>query len=179
MYLFYLAQEYASFHALQVRLYADFAPTPPTHVKTCSGEFEVDRGVNSVGSDFLSFLQGSSYAPLEAALRACESHQPPLYDEMVYILGKLGGSERALTILMQKIGSVRRAMEFVERQSELTSKERLWGRLIDFSLKNEVFLSGLLDYAGYYNVDVRSLIHKIPEGMKVDGLRNKLLNIVR
>lgn len=52
-------------------------------------------------SAFLRFLRGSGFAPLEAALRECGKRRPPLYDEMAYILGRMGDSRRALTILLE------------------------------------------------------------------------------
>ncbi|CAN0575550.1 unnamed protein product, partial [Ectocarpus sp. 12 AP-2014] len=69
----YGAQEYAPFHALQVCVYVAF----------------------------LRFLRPTGFAPLEAALRECGKRRPPLYDEMAYILGRMGDTRRALTILLE------------------------------------------------------------------------------
>ena len=41
-------------------------------------------------SEFLYFLKNSIFAPLEFALKECEKRKPPLFTEMVFILGKLG-----------------------------------------------------------------------------------------
>jgi hypothetical protein len=41
-------------------------------------------------SEFLHFLKNSIFAPLEFALKECEKRKPPLFSEMVFILGKLG-----------------------------------------------------------------------------------------
>ena len=43
-----------------------------------------------VDSDFLIFLKKSNFAPLELALKECEKRKPPLYLEMIFILGKIG-----------------------------------------------------------------------------------------
>jgi hypothetical protein len=43
-----------------------------------------------VDSDFLLFLKKSNFAPLELALKECEKRKPPLYLEMIFILGKIG-----------------------------------------------------------------------------------------
>ena len=43
-----------------------------------------------VDSDFLIFLKKSNFAPLEIALKECEKRKPPLYLEMIFILGKIG-----------------------------------------------------------------------------------------
>ena len=43
-------------------------------------------------SDFLLFLKTSAFVSLELALKECEKRKPPLYLEMIFILGKLGES---------------------------------------------------------------------------------------
>jgi hypothetical protein len=156
----YNTQEYASFHVLQVALYAEHSPP------FMPGRDEYD-------SDLLRFLSRSSFAPLETALTECEKRTPPLYDEMVYILGQLGRTQSALSILLQHVRSVRRAIEFVESHDK-----ELWYRLIEYSLRDETFLGGLLDCAGAYNLDLPRLIREIPQGMHVTGLRQKLSKIV-
>ncbi|CAM9102429.1 unnamed protein product [Chrysoparadoxa australica] len=100
----YNTPEYARFHLLQVWLYGEFAPP-----------FEPQQKAPYT-SDFMNFLRGSNFAPLEPALQACKQRKPPLYDEIVYILGRLGDTKGALLILLEQIRSVPRAVEFVEVQ---------------------------------------------------------------
>jgi hypothetical protein len=50
---------------------------------------------------------------------------------------------RALSILLENIDCARRAIEFVGAHDK-----ELWYQLIDYSLRNERFLGGLLDHAG-------------------------------
>ncbi|CAM9188326.1 unnamed protein product, partial [Laminaria digitata] len=157
----YGAQEYAPFHTLQVSLLAEFA-----------APFERGRPP-AYSSAFLRFLRGSGFAPLEAALRECGKRRPPLYDEMAYVLGRMGDTRRALTILLEEVGSVPRAIEFVEAHDK-----DLWYRLIEHSLKNEAFLSDLLDHAGVYDVDLARLVAEIPKGMHIPGLRDKVVKII-
>lgn len=66
-----------------------------------------------------------------------------------------------------------RAIEFVEAHDK-----DLWYRLIEHSLKNEAFLSDLLDHAGVYDVDLARLIAEIPKGMHIPGLRDKVVKII-
>lgn len=70
-------------------LHAEFAPP-----------FEPGRPP-PYNSAFLRFLSGSGFAPLEAALRACGRRSPPLWDEMAYVLGRMGDTSGALTILLE------------------------------------------------------------------------------
>jgi hypothetical protein len=125
-------------------------------------------------SALLSFLTWSNHVRLETALAACERRQPPLYDEMVYILGRIGHTQEALRLLLLEIRSVRRAIDFVERHDKA-----LWKDLTEHSLRHPLFLAGLLRHAGEYNVDLaRSLLQEIPNEMRIKGLKHKLLNIV-
>jgi hypothetical protein len=50
---------------------------------------------------------------------------------------------RALSVLLEEVDCARRAIEFVGAHDK-----ELWYRLIDYSLRNERFLGGLLDHAG-------------------------------
>ena len=43
-------------------------------------------------SDFLTFLKTSIFVPLDFALKECERRKPPLYLEMIFVLGRLGES---------------------------------------------------------------------------------------
>lgn len=54
------------------------------------------------------------------------------------------------------------AIEFIEPQND----DELWEDLIDYSMKNPRFVSGLLEHIGAY-VDPVRLIKRIPNGMEV------------
>ncbi len=98
----YNAPEHGGLHRLQVELYAAAAlPFRP------EGEAEAEAG-GEYRSDLLAFLQWSNHVELETALAACERRAPPLYDEVVYVLGRIGHTKEALAILLEKIGSVGR-----------------------------------------------------------------------
>lgn len=100
----YNAPEHRGLHRLQVELYA--AAAPPFRPVA---EGEEERG--EYRSDLLAFLQWSNHVELEPALAACERRSPPLYDEVVYILGRIGHTKEALAILLEKIGSVSRCVD--------------------------------------------------------------------
>ena len=98
----YNAPEYKDFHVLQVELYAGAAPAfQPV-------DADEENGDGPYESDLLSFLMWSNHVRLETALAECQKRTPPLYDEMVYILGRIGHTQEALNILLEKIGSVSR-----------------------------------------------------------------------
>jgi len=136
------------YHELQVTMYADY------DYKYLS-----------------SFLRQSNYYPLEKAYKVCQDRN--LYPEMVFILGRMGNNKQGLQLLIEKIGDVKQAIEFIEGQND----EELWDDLIDYSMKNPQFVSGLLEHIGAY-VDPIKLIKRIPTGMEITALRDRLVKII-
>jgi len=119
----------------------------------------------------LPFLKQSNYYPLEKALTICE--QKSLYPEMVFILGRMGNNKQALHLIIDKIKDIKQAIEFAKQQNDVD----LWEDLIANSINNAEFISGLLENIGTH-VDPIKLIQKIPNSMKIPGLRDKLVKIL-
>jgi len=117
------------------------------------------------------FLEKSNFWNLEEALTECISRQ--LWREMVFIYGRMGNIEEALKLMIEKVGDVKQAIEFVQKQND----ERLWDDLIAKSIRNPVFVSGLLENVGTH-INPRKLIEKIPNGMEIIGLRYRLVKII-
>ncbi len=138
----------SEFHELQVELYAEY-----------------DR------KDLLPFLRQSNHYPLEPALKVCRDRE--LYPEMVFILGRMGNSKEALTLIIKKLGNVTMAIEYVV---EADDKE-LWEDLITYSLQSSEFIAGLLEKIGAH-IDPLLLLKRIPETMEIPGLRDKLVKIL-
>ena len=145
-----------------------------------SGEREDAELRRAHESHMVRFLRWSAYADKQDALEICESHEPtPLWDEMVYILGETQQSKEALGLLLTKVGDVRRAIQFVEDEEDPVLTKELWDDLITFSLAHRDFLTGMLDYAGLYSVELPSrLIREIPANMEIPDLRSKLVRIL-
>eukprot|EP01088_Endostelium_zonatum_P016114 TRINITY_DN4223_c0_g1_i1.p1 TRINITY_DN4223_c0_g1~~TRINITY_DN4223_c0_g1_i1.p1 ORF type:complete len:1005 (-),score=309.56 TRINITY_DN4223_c0_g1_i1:127-3141(-) len=103
---------------------------------------------------------------------------PPLYPEMVHILGKMGAAKKALTLIVEKIKSVEQAVVFVSEQKD----KELWQDLLERSMKDASFVSGLLEHLGTVNseefVTPLDLITKIPLQMKIASLRDRLVKII-
>jgi hypothetical protein len=109
-----------AFHELQVALYA---------------EYDYPR--------LMGFLRAKLVKP-EVALEVCRAKQ--LYPEMVYILAQTGDRPAALKLLIEKIGSVAAAIEFI--QSGYAMETELWEYLISESLKSPERISELLQHVG-------------------------------
>jgi len=117
------------------------------------------------------FLEKSNFWSLDKALEECKSKQ--LWREMVFIYGRMGNIEEALKLMIEKVGDVKQAIEFVQKQND----EHLWDDLISKSIRNPVFVSGLLENVGTH-INPLKLIEKIPKGMEIIGLRYRLVKII-
>jgi len=95
------------------------------------------------------------------------------YREMVYIQGRMGNNKKGLKLLIDHIGDVKQAIDFIETQND----QDLWEDLIDYSMQRPKFVSDLLEHIGAY-VDPLRLVKRIPEGMNIEKLRDRLVKII-
>lgn len=65
------------------------------------------------------------------------------------------------------------AIEFVTEQND----DALWDDLIEHSMQNAQFVSGLLEHIGAH-VDPLKLIKRIPDGVHIERLRDRLVKII-
>ncbi|XP_078703981.1 vacuolar protein sorting-associated protein 41 homolog isoform X2 [Branchiostoma floridae x Branchiostoma belcheri] len=137
------------FHALQVKLYAEF-----------------DR------ARLLPFLRSSNYYPLQKALEECQ--QRNFIPEMVFLLGRMGNTKQALHLITEELQDVDKAIEFAKEHDD----EELWEDLISSSMDKPAFITGLLQNIGTH-VDPIILIKRIPEGLEIPGLRDSLVKILQ
>ena len=191
---YYNTETYKEFHVLQVALYADFPVSKYTrrasyssrgddifHPRGKSLRFHPDASKHKrveplldpvSDSDFITFLRFSNYAPLELALEECQSRQPPLHHEIVYILNMLGRKEEALNLLVLEIGDMRAALAFVERYDTDSS---LFNLLASFCIEETEYLSELVDNLDHFNSICGQLFESIPSKMHIIGLRRKMV----
>ncbi|KAK9816865.1 hypothetical protein WJX72_006282 [[Myrmecia] bisecta] len=136
------------FHDLQVELYADYEP---------------DR--------LMSFLVSSQMYVLESAYEVCEARGR--VREMVFILGRMGATHKALHLIIQQLADIPQAVEFVQMQRD----EELWELLISLVLGSADLTGSLLDHIGAHINPLR-LIQQIPDGMAISNLRDRLVHII-
>ncbi|KAF0686819.1 Aste57867_21416 [Aphanomyces stellatus] len=146
----YNTESYASLHELQVSLYAEFAP-----------------------NYLLKFLQTSAFVPLERAYKFCSERSPPLWDAMIFILGRMGQHKKALDFIMTQLQNVKQAIQFVQ-----DNDDELWDYLIEISLTNKEYIEELLEYACDHKIDPIKVMRKIPEDMEIAGLKTKVQQII-
>lgn len=138
----------ADYHVLQVELYADYAP-----------------------GQLMAFLVSSQWYGLEGAFQVCE--QRGLVREQVFILGRMGSASQALHLIIQRLADIPQAIEFVQMQRD----DELWELLISLALESPALTGELMDNIGGY-VNPLRLLQRIPDGMSVEGLRDRLVHII-
>ncbi|TEB23793.1 vacuolar protein sorting-associated protein 41 [Coprinellus micaceus] len=139
----------AGFADLQVKMYAEFA---------------TDR--------LIDFLRTSNYYNLEQAYKVCKDRD--LVPEMVFLLGRMGNNKQALTLIIERLGDVHRAIDFAKQQND----DDLWEDLLRYSETRPTFIRGLLENVGVEISPVR-LIRRIKNGLEIPGLKEALIKILQ
>ena len=81
-------------------------------------------------------------------------------------------------LLLKEIGDMKQAVDFIESHVDSQQKE-LWNDLVDYSIKNPNYLSGLLDYLGICNLDAVGVVSSVPNAVPIPDLRQKIIRIIR
>lgn len=76
----------------------------------------------------LSFLRRSNSYPIQEALDICKREL--FYPEMVYLLGRMGNTHEALTIIIHNLEDIQMAIDFCKENDDMD----LWNELIHQSL---------------------------------------------
>lgn len=87
----------------------------------------------------LSFLKRANSYVLEEALELCESKR--LYPEVVYLYEKMGNNQKALSIILQDLNDIDKAIDFCKEKAD----EDLWISIINQSLEKPANMTKLLD----------------------------------
>lgn len=142
-------QQVTPFCDLQVKLYA---------------EYDAPR--------LMSYLRAmSSFYSFEKAFSICESHD--YVPEMVFLLGRVGDNKRALSLIIERLGDVERAIDFAKEQND----DDLWEDLLLYSESRPAFIRGLLENVGA-EIDPIRLIRRIKNGLEIPGLKSALMKIL-
>uniref|UniRef100_A0A1L8DVT6 Vacuolar protein sorting-associated protein 41 homolog n=1 Tax=Nyssomyia neivai TaxID=330878 RepID=A0A1L8DVT6_9DIPT len=116
----------------------------------------------------LPFLKRSNKYPIQEAYDICK--EKLFYPEMVFLLGRMGNTREALSILLHKLENVQLGIEFCKDNDDMD----LWNDLINESLDKPHVMTKLLDgIAGYINPEL--LVSKIKVGQKIPGLKKSLI----
>uniref|UniRef100_A0A7S0XMS6 Uncharacterized protein n=2 Tax=Elphidium margaritaceum TaxID=933848 RepID=A0A7S0XMS6_9EUKA len=157
---------------------SDGSPFPEFHDQLVALYAEFDT------RQLLNFLSVSHHVTFSSALSICERflslkcdehNQRNLYECYVFILRRMGNFTEALQVILIQLKDVEKAVRFVEQQRD----KSLWNQLIDRTLRDaKALMPKLLDAVkGHPNVDAQELIQKIPDTLRIDGLRQKIIAI--
>lgn len=82
--------------------------------------------------------------------------------------------KRALSLIIDRLRNVHKAIEFVKEQDDAD----LWDDLLNYSMDKPSFIRGLLEHAGTAFDPIR-LVQQIPEGLEIPGLREGLTHMMK
>ncbi|XP_061345356.1 vacuolar protein sorting-associated protein 41 homolog isoform X2 [Gastrolobium bilobum] len=136
------------FHDMQVELYAEYDPKM-----------------------LLPFLRSSQHYTLEKAYEILIRRD--LMREQVFILGRMGNSKQALAVIINILGDIEEAVEFVTMQHD----DELWEELIKQCLHKPEMVGILLEHT-VGNLDPLYIVSKVPNGMEIPRLRDRLVKII-
>jgi hypothetical protein len=136
------------YHDMQVELYADYDPKM-----------------------LLPFLRSSQHYKLEKAYDICVKRD--LLREQVFILGRMGNTKQALAVLINQLGDMEEAVEFVTMQHD----DDLWEELIKQCLHKPEMVGMLLEHT-VGNLDPLYIVNMVPTGLEIPRLRDRLVKII-
>ena len=119
----------------------------------------------------MPFLRASNFYDLERAYNICRERD--YVDEMVFLLGRMGNNKQALMLIIERLGDVKKAIEFASDQAD----EDLWEDLLSYSETRPDFIRALLEHVGSEINPIR-LIRRIRDGMEIPGLKAALVKIL-
>ncbi|XP_060174078.1 vacuolar protein sorting-associated protein 41 homolog isoform X1 [Lycium barbarum] len=125
------------YHDMQVELYADYDPKM-----------------------LLTFLRSSQHYKLEKAYEICVKKD--LLKEQVFILGRMGNVKQALAVIINKLGDIEEAIEFVSMQQD----DELWEELIKQSFHKPEMVGVLLEHT-VGNLDPLYIVNMLPNGLEI------------
>lgn len=88
--------------------------------------------------DLLFFLETSQEYDVPTALNRCLHSAKPHIREAIYLYSRLGDTSRALHMIVQDLGDVDMALEFVQKWKD----RDLWDDLVKYSISKPTFVGG-------------------------------------
>ncbi|MBA0679058.1 hypothetical protein Goari_010856, partial [Gossypium aridum] len=119
----------------------------------------------------LPFLRSSQHYTLEKAYEICVRRD--LLKEQVFILGRMGNSKQALAVIINELGDIEEAVEFVSMQHD----DDLWEELIQQCLHKPEMVGVLLEHT-VGNLDPLYIVNIVPNGLEIPRLRDRLVKII-
>nr|POE99344.1 vacuolar protein sorting-associated protein 41 like [Quercus suber] len=118
----------------------------------------------------MTFLKTANTYDYEKAAQICA--QRDYIPELIHICSQTGQTDRALTLIIDRLGDVSQAISFAKENPDL------WDDLLDYSMNKPSFIRGLLEEVGTA-IDPVKLLRRIPEGLEIPGLRAGIQRMIR
>ncbi|KAI0684181.1 vacuolar protein sorting-associated protein 41 [Cytidiella melzeri] len=154
-----------------LHLYLDALFARDTHLTSDFADLQVKLYAEYAPKRLIDFLRASNYYNLEQAYQVCNERNLVL--EMVFLLGRMGNNRQALTLIIERLGDVHRAIDFAKEQHD----DDLWEDLLRYSETRPAFIRGLLENVGA-EIDPIRLIRRIKNGLEIPGLKPALIKIL-
>lgn len=125
-------------------------------------------------SKLLPYLMRNDDYDIDRAIRICEANE--FVEELVYLLGKIGESRKALMLIINKLNNPEIAINFAKHQND----KEAWDILLDYSMSKPKFIKALIECADDLSnpfYDPISIIQRIPNDVKVEGLKDSVVKI--
>ena len=90
------------------------------------------------------------------------------------MLGRMGNASQGVSILVQKFGDIQGAIQFVQSQRD----DELWEQLVEMSLASPRLIGTLLENLGSAQLDASRVLKRIPLGMPIPQLRDRLIKVL-
>ncbi|KZT70226.1 vacuolar protein sorting-associated protein 41 [Daedalea quercina L-15889] len=152
-------------------LYLDALFHKDPHLTSAFADMQVKLCAEHAPDRLIAFLRSSNYYSLEEAYNICNERD--MVPEMVFLLGRMGNNKQALTLIIERLGDVNRAIDFAREQHD----DDLWEDLLKYSETRPLFIRGLLENVGAEINPIR-LIRRIKNGLEIPGLRGALIKIL-
>ncbi|KAH9833885.1 vacuolar protein sorting-associated protein 41 [Rhodofomes roseus] len=152
-------------------LYLDALFHKDPHLTSDFADMQVRLCAEHAPDRLMNFLRSSNYYSLEEAYNVCNERD--MVPEMVFLLGRMGNNKQALTLIIERLGDVNRAIDFAREQHD----DDLWEDLLKYSETRPLFIRGLLENVGAEINPIR-LIRRIKNGLEIPGLRGALIKIL-
>lgn len=119
----------------------------------------------------LPFLKRSDNYPIQEALDICTSGR--LYEEQVFLLGRIGNTREALDIIVGRLQDMGQAVAFCQEHDD----PELWADLVRAAVRRPDHVALLLQRIGNY-ADPRLLVRSVPAACRVPGLKDSLAKMM-
>ncbi|XP_043265126.1 vacuolar protein sorting-associated protein 41 homolog isoform X2 [Colletes gigas] len=144
-----LTDSKGKYHGLLVQLYAEYSR-----------------------NKLLPLLRRSDNYPIQQALDICS--QQKFYEEMVYLLDRMGNTSEALALMTTQLDDMEKAITFCQEHDD----EELWNDLINYSLDKPKAITFLLQKIGRSILDPRLMIQSIKPSFEIPNLKQALVKMM-